>query len=298
VTVFTPASTFGEILDRPGSFVRQNFKLLMTVAVAGNLIAVIPGSISTVGQLLVDVLEPGMLAMLLLAGYAGAFVGLVVQTVMFLAVYETIRALLAGEQIDVRTAYRAAIRPGRLMTVVLGWIASVLGLCLCIVPGLVVSVIMALVGPIVMHESQVFGGAYRRATELLRYRSPGTPFFGSTVFRVVALFVLYWVMQVALTAIAWGPMVGVSSYLGFRAASQGDAAFMEFEKAIQIMAVVTSVLHAVLGSIAVVYILTCFTLLFLTAREQMEGLAIESALAERGFELPETDRMIAGPAVS
>ncbi len=298
MTVFTPASSFGEILDRPGGFIRRHFKLLMTVAVVGNVIAVIPGSLTSVAQLLVDVLEPGMVAFLLVAGYGGALVGMVVQMTTILAVYETIRALIAGETVTLRKAYRKAIDPRHLTTVVLGWLATVIGLCLCIVPGLVVSVIMSIVGPVVIHESRAFGNAYRRATEILRYRPPGVKFGDTTAFRVVALFVLYWVLQVALTAVAWGPMVGISSYLGFRAASQGEAGLLEFEKIIQIMAVVTSVLQAALGSIAMIYILTCFTLLFLSAREKMEGLSIESALARRGFELAESDRLAAGASPS
>ncbi len=195
---------------------------------------------------------------------------------------------IAGRPVSAGRAWLAAVDPRLLGTQLLAWLACLVGLVFCVLPGIYVALSLSIVVA-VMTEERLFGtGALRRSWALMR-RPPGAPLGDSPRLRSLLLIVVGSLIGYASSFVVQLPFTAVMMFVMFRAAAAGKAANPEQAMApVMWLQVPAGMLGALVQTVVLLYMAFGITLLYFDIRRRNEGQDL----------LTEAERLAQGPAPS
>jgi hypothetical protein len=192
---------------------------------------------------------------------------------------------LADRPVSMARAWVFMFRPAVLGTVLLSWLAFAAGLTCCVLPGVYVALLLALIVPVMAEEGRFGTGAFRRSYALLTY-NPRRDWGADPRVKAFLVLLAGMLLGYALTFVVQLPVIVVQQIMMFRSVAAGQPV-----DSLQIMARLTwlQVPSNFLGMLVqtAVYLYMSFglTLLFFDLRRRKEGADLEAAvarLAERG----------------
>jgi len=276
-----------EILDLPAVLMRQRWRELFPVAVSGSLVAATPALLLGCLTLLrpsLPIDRPALVMFLGMAtGAAAGLGGMVVNIALVLAIRELLeRQPLPG----LGRLYRSSVRLEWIGASILAGLAGLIGLLLCILPGLLFAVLLALVAPAMVYEN--IGGAdpLVRSSQLVRYRAPGT---GSSFLRVAAVLLVVLLLSYAVSSVTVLPAAAVGGVLNFSRAIDGAAAGPP-PPALQVFNLIAQFLGVIAEALVRVYAAGALTLTYLSLRDLREGRDIERGIESLRGPAPESPR--------
>jgi hypothetical protein len=201
------------------------------------------------------------------------FVGLLMAAILgigFIALQKAAVDAVAGRPIDMKAAWRFAVRPAVLGTLVLQGLAIMASAMLCFFPFLFVAPLLSLTAPI-MADEYLFGStALSRSAELTRYnpqsRFSETPLVKALALIVVGVLISYAVGMLVALPFQIPMMIGI-----FKQAAAGKEPNMgEMAKWLWLQAPAAAL--QTLANVAIyLYSSFGFALLFFDARNRKEG---------------------------
>jgi hypothetical protein len=237
------------------------FKVMMTMQTAPDPFAML----SSMGVLMV---------------WAFAFVclGIVAQTAMMIASVDA----LSGKDVSMARAWRTALSPRILGTVILAALLIGAGTVCCVLPGVYAAVVLSVIVPVMAAEGQYGSDALLRSNQLLTYNPQGDLLADPRVKAFVVLFV-GWLLGYVVGLVVSVPAAVIQQVVIMRQAASGarvDPATLAATMAwLQVPA-------AILGMLArgVIMLYVCFGLglLFFDLRGRREGADLEAAIGSLG----------------
>lgn len=185
---------------------------------------------------------------------------------------------VAGRAVSMVRAWTALLKLRALGTLVLNWLAVLLGSCLCCVPGLYVILLQTLLVPVMVEEGRFGTAALARSAELTRY-NPRLNLGDDPRLHVFLLLFVGILLNYAVGFVTQLPAMLVQQLVMFRQISSGrkmDPA--ELMASLTWIQVPSGVLGA-LGQVAVqLYVSFGIALLFFEVRRRKEGADLEAAI--------------------
>lgn len=183
----------------------------------------------------------------------------------------------AGRPVSLRASWRRLLRPRGLGTVLLAVVIVVVGLLACILPGIFLYLLLALVIPVMVHEDLAGTRALGRSRVLTLYRPPGRP-LQITLLKVLVLVFLGWVLQLALSSLVQGPFTVAQQVLTFRdvmgGAGEAGAAPLRYLW----LTVPAQLLTSFAATAVRLYLAFAMALLYLDVLRRREGRDLEEAV--------------------
>jgi len=203
------------------------------------------------------------------------FVGLVQSIVLGIGLIALQKAAMdatAGRPVDMKEAWRFAVRGPVLVTLFLEGLAIIAALAVCCLPVFYVAPLLSLVG-VVMAEEQIFGtAALSRSAALTRYNPDGR-FFETALFKAFALMLVTLVISYAVSFLVVLPFqipMLISMFRDITAGKDPAAAMGSMSKWLWVQ--IPSQILQTLTTVAVfLYGAFGYALLFLDARSRKEG---------------------------
>ena len=277
-----PARPLGirELIDSPVHIIRAHFRSLIGVALVGEALATIP---LLIYQIVAGGASPDLSDLSGLGRFAALTYGAVgaqwlLRILPTLALYEATRRLLDGGASPVAEVYAEATQPRRYVTYVLRGLLVGLGLLLCGVPGVAAACLLALLGPVLVHEDRGWLDALERSRSIVWARPSGR-FAGSILSAVLIAGGVSAALGFAINTIATLPGLTWTAVTIFSSASQG---VVPSTYATPVwLALIGSVLGVLSQSVVDLYPAVAFTLIYREALRRSEGDDIEEALRAR-----------------
>jgi hypothetical protein len=217
------------------------------------------------------------------AGFAGFGVVMVAYLLVYYLGYGALFAAavdaVAQRPISMRRAWRLMLRPRILGTLLLLTLATILGLVLCVVPGIYLGLLFSLTIPVMVEES-VFGvTALRRSAELTRY-NPQRQMDADPRIKVFVIVMVGTLIGWVVGMLVQLPMIVIQQVMMLRDVAGGQrpdparlmAKLMWLQVPSQILGMLTQ---------TAIHLYICFglALLFFDVKGRKEGLDLEAAVA-------------------
>lgn len=269
-------------LDAPAFVMRRHLGALVAVMLPARLVAVVPGSL---GQVLTwrsqgEDAMAGMITGLVLT-YGGIFFSMVVLALGFTALVRRVHAALEGEALTAGEAWRWARQPAVFGTTAVVALLVLLGSAFCLLPGLLATMLFAMVLPIMPAEGLTGGRALDRSMALARHGSHDR-WFTSTTAWTLCLSAAYGMVNYAIGSLVTLPAALVGGYLGFRAASEGTDVAQLMTTIPAGATVAMSIVGAFAYVLADIYLVTACALLYRRTRDLLEGADLRAELEAAG----------------
>jgi hypothetical protein len=206
--------------------------------------------------------------------------------VAFMAVYSACyMALLAaaanahhGRGVRMARAWAFVFRPAAIGTVVLGLGAAALATTCCVLPGVYVSLVFALAGPVMIEEGRFGPGALMRSAALMSWNPRGR-FAADPRVKMFLLVFVGMLLSYAANLLVQLPIVAVQQAILFRDVANGrqpdPAAFMQRFLWLQVLA---QFLGALVNTAINLFVAFGVTLLFVDLRARKEAPDLEAAI--------------------
>jgi hypothetical protein len=189
---------------------------------------------------------------------------------------------IGGRPISPSRCWRFPVGADALGTMLLTWLILVPAFCLCILPGVYGSLLLAFVVPVMVEEG-VFGtAALRRSSDLARH-NPQRDVTSDPRTKVFVIMVVSFLLAYVVGLVVQLPLIVVQQVVMIRSAASGTR--MD-PSALMWTMLWLSVPTAILGGLARLavglYASFCTGLLFLDVRRRKEGGDLEGAIASLG----------------
>ena len=176
----------------------------------------------------------------------------------------------AGRPVDLRQAWRFAVRPAVLGTLVLQFLLILGSMVFCLVPVLYVAPLLSFVMPVMAEEGTFLGQALSRSAELTRY-NPQKQFLDMPLVKSLALMLI-----VVLLSYATAFLVGLVFQLPmlidiFRKASAGAEPGLEAMTKWAWLQIPSQLIQVLLNVVLYMYSAFGFALLYFDTRNRKEG---------------------------
>jgi hypothetical protein len=289
---------FGELLDTAVRATRRHFTAIYPgVAIplalsAGTMVVLqlrvfrvfLPGS----GQAI-----PGLADLLGgLLSFALAFlVYLTVYSLGAMAMLAAAVASVTGRELPIARAWMWTLRPRVAWTMLL-WVAAIgAGTLLCIIPGIWVALMLALVIPVMVAEELTGGPALARSRALMRH-NPERRLATHPVVKFVAISLVGGLVSYAASLAVTLPLAAVQQIMMFRTILTSQGAPTDPAALFSSWWMWLQVPQTVLGTLATtavsLYVSTAVALLYVDLRNRKEGRDLDAWLDELGApELPQ-----------
>lgn len=269
-------------LDAPAWVARRHLGPLVAVMLPARLVAVIPSSLGQYLTYGVQAEENVAVVMLGLAlTYSGLLFSMVVLAVGFSALAHGVEQVLRGQPVQAGLAWRQGARPAAAGTVALVGLLVVVGTAMCIVPGLLASVFLALTLPVVAAEGLVGGKALDRSVALARHGSRDR-YLTSTGAWLLCMAAAYGLVNYAVGSLVTLPAAAVGAWYGVRAAAEGAPIEDLMTMLPGALAVAMNLAGAFAYVLADVWLVVAVALLHRRTRDLLEGDDLRAALGARG----------------
>jgi len=274
-----------EILDAPVHFLRENFKPLVSIAVVGEAVAVIPIIIYQLvaGGQTPDLTVPSEFGVYMALTYSAVGTQWLIRLLPALALYYAVKQLLDGEGApSVGAAYQAATTPRIYFTYVLQGMIILLGFTVgsicCGAPGIAAAVLFSLLAPVMFHEGRGWMDALGRSYDLV-WTNPSKKFVGSTVFAALIAGTVYFGVSMAINTMAALPSTIWTATEMFANAAAGAS-----PTALSVpiwLVLVGAVLGVCAQSVVSLYPAVAFTMLYREVIRRRDGDDLAAAIQER-----------------
>jgi hypothetical protein len=255
--------------------------VLAPVAITGGLAASLPNLLylAVLGSAGVD--PASMVAVGTLAGiYAVALVAAAVQIYTQLTLFLLVRRVMDGERPGIVESFRAALRLRWLGTLALKYLVYAASGCFCGLPLLYFGLVLAPLNAVLVHEDTAWGRALARCIRLCHF-TPRTGGTGHTIVRIVVAWHAIVLVMWALGGTTALPSAIVGWFDAWRNLTAGQAASPLAAGTSPLLSVPLALLSAVGWSVAGLYPVILFTLLFRDVRDASEGHDLAAALDAR-----------------
>lgn len=202
-------------------------------------------------------------------------VGLLLIAVMTLQV--GVMDILAGRPVDMRRAWRSAVRGRVLVTVFLCYMASIVSLVCCCLPAFFIIPILSFAAPVMVEEDQFVIDAVSRSLDLALYGPE--PFFERPWTKMLLLFLVGVLISTALGLLVAVPFQ-LPMYIDiFRQVASGEDALPNMTKWLWLQ-VPAQFLSSLASTALYIYMAFGIGLLFYDARGRKEGVDLRSEIHE------------------
>lgn len=264
-------------VDQPVHILRREFKGLIGLSLAVHLLISTPSLLGlpfTQAGEIVDAsgnIDWNGMGLVYGLGALSALLALPGMLVLFAAV----RDRLDGAAIDPGRALRQSLRLSALGAVAIAGIGSILGLLMCILPGVFVATILGLTQPIAVAERGGTLQILRRSVELARFRS-GT---GSLVaWNILLTLVVWFVISQLANLVVAVPIGAYSALATVEAASQGGVVDPAAIAAPWWLTGGLSLVNLALRAVIDLYVVIGLTRIYQAAHVAMTGDALEAMI--------------------
>ncbi len=279
MTLFDRPLSLAEVLDLPLQMLRREYRQLLPVALVCAFMAAVPQMVPQVMLLARPDADPAYLLLVQAINLAAALVAGVIGLIGALAVTHKLKGLLEDTPITMGQAFRRAVSPAALGTLLLAALMIIVGFVLCCIPGLILSLYIALLAPILVYESPRGVEAISRSFTLTGY-NPGTGRRTATVIRVLLVWIAVSLVTYAIASIITLPMMGAGTYYSFKAAAEGTS-LNAVPRIVSLATLITQFASTLVGAVSRLYASIAFTLLFLSVRNSREGRDIAADVRRR-----------------
>lgn len=200
--VRTGPMPFSMILDEAMKRVRRHFRTIYpSVAIPLTLLAAVTGVLQALWfqRIFSEAGEGGPPPFSIETILMGLLQGLIL-VIGMMALQKAAMDAVAGRPIDMKRAWRFAVQPAVLGTLILQFFAIILSAFFCLFPVLFVAPLLSLVGPIMADENVHGPGALSRSAELTRYNPQGrfseTALVKALLLMIVTVVISYFVALV------------------------------------------------------------------------------------------------------
>jgi len=274
-----------EILDAPIHFLREHFKPLISIAVVGQGVAVVPIIVYQIvsGGQTPDLTVPSKLGGYLALTYSAVGTQWLIQILPTLALYYAVKQIMDGREApSIGEAYQAATVPRHYFTYVIQGsiilIGFTVGALCCGLPGMAAAVLFCLLAPVMFHEDRGWMDALNRSYQLV-WENPSGKFVGSTAFAALIAGTVYIGLSTAISTLAAMPSTVWTMTEMFSGAASGAA-----PTAIAVPAwlvLVGAVLGVAAQSVVALYPAVAFTMLYREVIRRRDGDDLAEAIQER-----------------
>lgn len=185
----------------------------------------------------------------------------------------------AGRPVSMRRAWLMVVRPRVLGTMILAWLAAMVGFVLCVLPGVYVTLILCLVLPVIVDEGLAGTGALARSKALMEY-NPRRDLGSDPRLRAFLILLAGALLGYVLNFVVEIPAMVVQQVVVMRSVASGQrtdpASLMTSLLWLQVP---TSMIAMLAQSVVRLYVSFCISLLFVDVRRRKEGVDLEGAIA-------------------
>jgi uncharacterized membrane protein len=187
--------------------------------------------------------------------------------------------VVSGRELSVRRAWLFMLRPRAFGTLLLVWLVVFLGFLFCILPGIYLSLLMALSVPVMADEGRFGPSALRRSAELCSY-NPQREFMADPRVKIFIIFFVGFLLGYILSAVVSLPLIALQQVILFRGIAAGHrvdpSAMMAQMTWFQIP---TQILGSLVHSGVGLYVNFGISLLFVDLRNRKEGGDLQAAIS-------------------
>jgi|RhiMetdeSRZDD1v2_1073273.scaffolds.fasta_scaffold17285_4 hypothetical protein len=191
-----------------------------------------------------------------------------------------------GRPIDMGPKWGFILQPPVLGTLVISFLAVLVGLIFLVIPGIYIGLMLSFVMPVMVLESPRGRAAMQRSWELARY-NPSNRLATSPATKIFLLYLVAWVIGWAVGAIIQLPFTAIWGVTVFRQASKGGPvdpqALMEHIKWMQLP---TAILSSLASTAVRLYSSFGVVLLYLDVLRRKEGSDLAAAINARFGQTP------------
>ena len=261
---------FAEIIDLPAMLLRRPLRRLFEITFVGLVVAGAPSMVIAVMVGARGIASPEVVSLAVpLAAVWAFFAGIATQ----LAAFAAVRAVLDGRKPGFLEAWKEALLPRRILTTTAAGVVTLLGVCLCVIPGLWFSVMLSLVAPILIDEPERGMDAMARSWSLISFRPHGER--GVWV-EVVGVLLVGLLISGSLHSIAQVPSAVYQALRNMERAA-GGTLLTGMPISMVLFQAVTGVLGWIFDSLSAIYQAGMMLLMFRKAREVREAPLLERA---------------------
>jgi hypothetical protein len=185
----------------------------------------------------------------------------------------------AGRPVSMKSAWLTMVSPRVLGTMILGWLAALVGFVLCVLPGVYVTLVLCLVLPVIVDEGLTGAGALVRSKALMEY-NPQRDLGSDPRLRAFLILLAGALLGYALNFVVQVPAMVVQQVVVMRGVASGQRTDPASLMASLLWLQVPTSMIAMLAQTAVrLYVSFCIALLFVDVRRRKEGVDLEAAIA-------------------
>jgi hypothetical protein len=185
----------------------------------------------------------------------------------------------AGRPISMKRAWLMMVSPRVLGTVILGWLAAMVGFVLCVLPGIYVTLVLCLVLPVIVDEGLTGAGALVRSKALMEY-NPQRDVGSDPRLKAFLILLAGALLGYALNFVVQVPAMVVQQVVVLRGVASGQRTDPASLMASLLWLQVPTSMIAMMAQTAVrLYVSFCIALLFVDVRRRKEGVDLEGAIA-------------------
>jgi hypothetical protein len=189
---------------------------------------------------------------------------------------------IAGRPISMKRAWLMMVSPRVLGTLILAWLAAMVGFVLCVLPGIYVSLILCLVVPVIVDEGLTGAGALVRSKALMEY-NPQRSLGSDPRLKAFLILLAGALLGYALNFVVQLPAMAIQQVVVMRSVASGQrtdpASLMAGLLWLQVP---TSMIGMLTQTAVRLYVSVCISLLFVDLRRRKEGVDLEAAIASLG----------------
>jgi hypothetical protein len=207
---------------------------------------------------------------------------MIVWFVLYLLLYGIFKVRIVlyvlGRPGGIGAATRTFLQPAVFGTVLLSAMVTAFGYLFCILPGIYLGMLLSFVLPVILAEGHTGGAALGRSMSLARY-NPSRELLKSPVLKILAIYVIGWLLAWAISMLVQLPGVLIMQVLIFRQIAEGQMADPQAVSSTALWVTVPGqVLNAVVQLAVKLYIDLTVVLLYLDIRHRKEGGDLEQAV--------------------
>jgi hypothetical protein len=220
---------------------------------------------------------PGAIGFMVLFGVvvlAWLLLYLLGYTAMMVAAVDAV----AGRPVSMARAFRIAIRPRVIFTMILSWLAIVIGAMCCCLPGVYVALLMSVLVPVVVEEDDWGPDAMSRSARLVSH-NPTRELAADPRLRALVIIVAGALLSYGLSMIVQFPFLVAQQVILFRSVGEGRApdplSVMSATMWLQVPAQVGGTLAQMVIQL---YMALALALFYFDLRRRKEGEDLQSAI--------------------
>jgi hypothetical protein len=275
MSVAIPRLGFLDTIDIPVGVVRTQFRRLFMPVFIAQLLLVPPNVVVQVANLQSAVAPSAILLVLLM--YPPLILGSILA---YLTAFVAARHGLDDEPLTTLGCFREALTARWWGGLIVVGLAVLAGSCACILPGIALAVLLALVPAVMVHEGAGLG-ALGRSIELVAHHSGHGGYARAGLMHTLGVLLVVYLVQAAITSLPSIAPAAVGVVEGLRQAASGQVGPVGASTFTIVLLVVSVLLTAPFAALAALYAATTISLLFRQLRERREAPELGAALAAR-----------------